>query len=329
MYASNPTGHFPDVASLMADFAVYAREHRDDSLSPLQYSSALVANSLPVLAAVALTLPGSPKCIACSAPITTVDARTQLPHKHCVPCFRDFMSTRKSVNGYDKPGPIVKKPTSAQLLAARAMVASFDALPPTKTPASPGLQQQAVLPRVPTDVIADDYAFYMSSLASPSISLLSSSPLCINAYMAPTCTLRFYDNACSYSMVKDINSLDNVEKLPTPFLIGGIGGSSVYATHHGLLQGFPLNLAKAYWGPLFDVDLTSLGYIQRCGGSYVGVGDYLYVYNVESKTMIASGDPKVLLANSKDPRVIQFLTRGAECKPALPCLPAGRQQAES
>ena len=67
-------------------------------------------------------------------------------------------------------------------------------------------------------------------------------------------------------MVKDLNSLDNVEKLPTPFLIGGIGGSSVYATHHGLLQGFPLNLAKAYWGPLFDVDLTSLGYIQRCGG---------------------------------------------------------------
>ena len=51
--------------------------------------------------------------------------------------------------------------------------------------------------------------------------------------------------------------------------------------------------------------------------------------DVESKTMIASGDPKVLLANSKDPRVIQFLTRGAECKPALPCLPAGRQQAES
>ena len=159
VYASNPTGHFPDVASLMADFAVYAREHRDDSLSPLQYSSALVANSLPVLAAVALTLPGSPKCIACSAPITTVDARTQLPHKHCGPCFRDFMSKRKSVNRYDKPGPIVKKPTSAQLLAARAMVASFDALPPTLTPASPGLQQPAVLSRVPTDVIADDFDF--------------------------------------------------------------------------------------------------------------------------------------------------------------------------
>ena len=73
--------------------------------------------------------------------------------------LRDFMSKRKSVNRYDKPGPIVKKPTSAQLLAARAMVASFDALPFTLTPASPGLQQQAVLPRVPTDVIADDFDF--------------------------------------------------------------------------------------------------------------------------------------------------------------------------
>ncbi len=63
--------------------------------------------------------------------------------------------------------------------------------------------------------------------------------------------------------------------------------------------------------------------------SIFAVGNNSVFLDVESKTMIASGDPKVLLANSKDPRVIQFLTRGAECKPALPCLPAGRQQAES
>jgi phospholipid/cholesterol/gamma-HCH transport system ATP-binding protein len=30
----------------------------------------------------------------------------------------------------------------------------------------------------------------------------------------------------------------------------------------------------------------------------------------ETKTMIASGDPKELLAHSKDPRVLRFLTRG-------------------
>jgi phospholipid/cholesterol/gamma-HCH transport system ATP-binding protein len=30
----------------------------------------------------------------------------------------------------------------------------------------------------------------------------------------------------------------------------------------------------------------------------------------ESRTMIASGDPKELLANSKDPKVRGFLTRG-------------------
>ncbi len=33
--------------------------------------------------------------------------------------------------------------------------------------------------------------------------------------------------------------------------------------------------------------------------------------DAESKTMIAAGNPKELLANSSDPRVIQFLTRGA------------------
>jgi phospholipid/cholesterol/gamma-HCH transport system ATP-binding protein len=32
--------------------------------------------------------------------------------------------------------------------------------------------------------------------------------------------------------------------------------------------------------------------------------------DAESRTMIASGDPKELLANSKDPKVQRFLTRG-------------------
>ena len=90
---------------------------------------------------------------------------------------------------------------------------------------------------------------------------------------------RYYDNACSYSMVKDLSSLTHVELLRDPFYIGGIAGSSLYATHSGQTKGFPFNLAKAYWGPQFDVDLTSLGYIQRCGGSYVGKGNSLKVFN--------------------------------------------------
>jgi phospholipid/cholesterol/gamma-HCH transport system ATP-binding protein len=43
--------------------------------------------------------------------------------------------------------------------------------------------------------------------------------------------------------------------------------------------------------------------------SIFAVGNNSVFLDVESKTMIATGDPKVLLANSKDPRVIQFLTR--------------------
>ncbi len=39
------------------------------------------------------------------------------------------------------------------------------------------------------------------------------------------------------------------------------------------------------------------------------IGNSCVFLDAESKTMIATGDPKALLANSKDPRVIQFLTR--------------------
>ncbi|MFH0854960.1 MAG: ATP-binding cassette domain-containing protein [Candidatus Omnitrophota bacterium] len=40
------------------------------------------------------------------------------------------------------------------------------------------------------------------------------------------------------------------------------------------------------------------------------VGDKAVLIDAESRMVIAEGNPKDLLANSKDPRVIQFLTRG-------------------
>ena len=44
--------------------------------------------------------------------------------------------------------------------------------------------------------------------------------------------------------------------------------------------------------------------------SIFAIGDNAVFLDTESKTMIAEGNPKDLLVNSKDPRVIQFLTRG-------------------
>jgi phospholipid/cholesterol/gamma-HCH transport system ATP-binding protein len=43
--------------------------------------------------------------------------------------------------------------------------------------------------------------------------------------------------------------------------------------------------------------------------SIFAVGNNSVFLDSESKTMIATGDPKALLAESKDPRVVQFLTR--------------------
>jgi phospholipid/cholesterol/gamma-HCH transport system ATP-binding protein len=43
--------------------------------------------------------------------------------------------------------------------------------------------------------------------------------------------------------------------------------------------------------------------------SILDIGNNSVFLDAESKTMIATGDPKILLADSRDPRVIQFLTR--------------------
>jgi len=42
------------------------------------------------------------------------------------------------------------------------------------------------------------------------------------------------------------------------------------------------------------------------------IGTNSVFLDAESKTMIAEGDPKVLLAESRNPTVRQFLTRGEE-----------------
>ena len=44
--------------------------------------------------------------------------------------------------------------------------------------------------------------------------------------------------------------------------------------------------------------------------SIFAIGDNSVFLDPESKTMIAEGDPKVLVKESKDPRVRNFLTRG-------------------
>jgi phospholipid/cholesterol/gamma-HCH transport system ATP-binding protein len=46
--------------------------------------------------------------------------------------------------------------------------------------------------------------------------------------------------------------------------------------------------------------------------SIFAVGNNSVFLDPETKTMIAGGDPKKLLAESKDPKVHRFLTRGEE-----------------
>jgi len=72
---------------------------------------------------------------------------------------------------------------------------------------------------------------------------------------------------------------------------------------------------------LRDVSGATIVIVTHELASIFAVGDNSVFLDAESKTMIATGEPKALLANSKDPRVIQFLTRGAEA--SLPGQQAG------
>ena len=115
----NPVGSLTVFDALVADYQIYSREQAHNTL-PSQYSSALVASG---------TGGGSPRrlCVTCSAPLlpTPVNFHGR-PFRFCGPCHRAQLSKSKDYAG--KPGPIVKKATPSELLAARALIAANDAV---------------------------------------------------------------------------------------------------------------------------------------------------------------------------------------------------------
>jgi hypothetical protein len=115
-----------NLSDLMLDFNTY---YREKDTSPLNYvaSFTAAADTALAVATVASASPGTTKCVTCSGP-TTIDPRTGKSFSRCLPCSRDFMSKKRAQGAQHKPGPIIAKPTSAQLLHARAMVAAADAV---------------------------------------------------------------------------------------------------------------------------------------------------------------------------------------------------------
>ena len=100
---------------LIADYQIYARQHRDESKPASEYASALVAAKVVK----------SGVCMTCSGPVTMKNSFGKLL-KYCSPCYRDKRS-KEDIQSH-RPGPIVKKPSPADLLAARAMVAAADSV---------------------------------------------------------------------------------------------------------------------------------------------------------------------------------------------------------
>ena len=112
-WLENPTGRVTGLPAILAAYQIYARQHRDEMQPASEYASALVAAKIVL----------SGLCLTCSGPVTLKNSYGKFM-KYCPPCYCDKKSMKdlKLV----RPGPIVKKASSAELLAARAMVAAAD-----------------------------------------------------------------------------------------------------------------------------------------------------------------------------------------------------------
>lgn len=117
-----------------------------------------------------------------------------------------------------------------------------------------------------------------------------------NAYLSspPLDCPHYYDNACSSHLTNNGHDIPNLIPLPRPIPMGGIG-SSVRITHSGASSIVPSFCANSLFSPQSNVKLTSLGEIQRCGGSYHSSGrNKLVVLDdhqqvIDTSTMLPNG----------------------------------------
>jgi phospholipid/cholesterol/gamma-HCH transport system ATP-binding protein len=70
---------------------------------------------------------------------------------------------------------------------------------------------------------------------------------------------------------------------------------------------------------------TTLVVVSHDLASILSIGDDSILLDAEAKAAIASGHPRELLAHSRDPRVRQFLTRGADGEAGAPVPGAGQR----
>ena len=111
-WLANPTGRVTGFPQLISDYQLYARQHRDELRPASDYASALVAK-----------VAKAGVCLTCSGPVVMKNSFGKFV-KYCSPCYRDKKS--KEDVKLVRPGPIIKKASPSELLAARALVAAAD-----------------------------------------------------------------------------------------------------------------------------------------------------------------------------------------------------------
>ena len=85
----------------------------------------------------------------------------------------------------------------------------------------------------------------------------------------PNLTAAYYDNCCSFSVSSDLDILFDVVLLKKPIPLIGLNGST-FLTHSARFRSLPSinGFDRGYYCPGLQTTLFSLGYFQKCGGSY-------------------------------------------------------------
>ncbi len=107
---------------------------------------------------------------------------------------------------------MVKKPSAAELQAARAMIATDEADALSELD-----KTRLLVAKADSTAVHERFGGYWAGAFTSSLSEF------------------FLDNACSFTVISSLDMLESATLLANPTVIGGIAQSSIKATHVGFL----------------------------------------------------------------------------------------------
>jgi len=111
----------------------------------------------------------------------------------------------------------------------------------------------------------------------------------------PHLNASYYDNCCSFSVTSDRDLLFDIVALKDPIPLIGLNGRASL-THSARFRCLPSDngFDRGYYSADLQTTLFSLGYFQKCGGSYASTHTGIDIFRPRGRSIVSYFFPAII-----------------------------------